>query len=170
MESHGGDWSLFYSYTFTNYKRFDSIANAVTPRPNWPTPETNVLISTTPPHRKSSLGTLNWTLWKDVGQEFMVKSTVNDWIVCQQNGENIVTKQSGSVSCENIKNVATACANVVPNRIKWNSHAPCLFHSSGYYVLDGAANIGWPRHDPCGVNKASQKKGISNPGGQIYLR
>ena len=174
METHGGGWTLVYSYTFTNYSSFDSDSNAVTPRPNWPTLETNVSISTTPPLSESSLGALDWTLWKHVGQEFMVKSTINDWILCQQNHGSIVTKQSGSISCENIKNVhvATTCAGLVLNRITWFSHAPIFFASKAYHSFDGAraTHPHWPRHDPRGEGEANHKKAVSNPGGQIYLR
>ena len=170
MGTHGGGWTLVYSYTFTNYDSFKSASNAVTPRPNWPTPSANVPISTTPPLSASSLGALDWNIWKDIGQEFMVQSTVNDWIVCQPNGGSIVRKEDGSVNCENIKNVATACSGVVPNRVKWWSHAPTLVANSYYYVFDGATDMSWPRHDPCGVDNTNQKKGVSNPGGQIYLR
>ena len=97
METHGGGWTLVYSYSFTNYNSFEARRNAVTPRPNWPAPKANVLISTTPPLSESSLGALDWKVWKDVGEEFMVKSTVNDWIVCEPNGGSIITKQGGQL-------------------------------------------------------------------------
>ena len=170
METHGGGWTLVYSYTFTNYSSFNSPSNAVTPRPNWTTSETNVPVSTTPPLSESSLGALDWNVWKDVGQEFMVKSTINDWIVCQQNNGSIVTKQSGSISCENIKNVAADCVGVTPHSIRWWARAPALRASFSYYLFDGSKDCLWPRHDPCGDGKANHKKGVSNPGGQIYLR
>ena len=170
MQTHGGGWTLVYSYTFTNYSSFDSDSNAVTPRPNWPTPKSNVPVSTTPPLSESSLGALDWNVWKDVGQEFMVKSTINDWIVCQQNGGSIVTKKDGSISCENIKNVATTCVGVAPHNIRWVPRAPTLLASSRYYTFDGSKDYQCPRHDPCGDGKANHKKGVSNPGGQIYLR
>ena len=44
METHGGGWTLVYSYTFTSYDNFDVGENAVTPRPNWPSPSANVPI------------------------------------------------------------------------------------------------------------------------------
>ena len=101
----------------------------------------------------------------------MVKSTVNDWIVCEQDGGSIVTKQAGSISCENIKNVATTCVKVVPDSIKWRCNGPMLRTPSGiFYSFDGATDKGWPRHDPCGNSAAYHKNGVSNPGGQIYLR
>ena len=107
METHGGGWTLVYSYTFTNYNSFTSSSNAVTPRPNWPSPYANVPISTTPPLNESSFGAVDWNVWKDIGKEFMVKSNINDWIVCQPSGGSIVTNKQGSLSCRNIKNVAT---------------------------------------------------------------
>ena len=168
METHGGGWTLAYSYTFTNYNSFTSGSNAVTPRPNWPASGANVPISTTPPLSESSRGAVDWNLWKDIGKEFMVKSNINDWDVCQPNGGSLVTKKEGSLSCKNIKNVTTACSSVTPYRIKWYSRGPSLDVSSHYYFFDGGGN--WPTHDPCGNNGENHNKGLSNPGGQIYLR
>ncbi len=119
METLGGGWTLVYSYTFTNYNSFGSFSNAVTPRPNWPASHANVPISTTPPLSESSRGAVDWNHWKNIGKEFMVKSNINDWIVCQPNGGSLVTKTWGSISCQNIKNVATACSGVAPKRIYW---------------------------------------------------
>ena len=170
MKTHGGGWTLVYSYTFTNYSSFRSGSNAVTPRPNWPVKSATVPISTTPPLSESSLGALNWNLWKDIGKEFMVKSNINDWIVCQPSGGSIVTRKQGSLSCQNVKNVATTCSGVVPYNIYWYSRGPTLHASSYYYYFDGGARSNWPVHDPCGKSNETQKKGVSNPGGQIYLR
>ena len=136
METHGGGGILVYSYTFTHYNSFEAGSNAVTPRPNWPASNDNVPISTTPPLSESSLGALDWNVWKDFGEEFMVRSTVNDWIVCQPNGGSIV------------------------------STLQCCF----FYYLEGDTDDHWPAHDPCRMTKADHKKGVSNPGGQIYLR
>jgi hypothetical protein len=171
METHGGGWTLVYSYTFTNYNSFISRSNAVTPRPNWPVSYANVPISTTPPLNESSLGAVDWNLWKNIGKEFMIKSNINDWIVCQPNGGSLVTKKDGSMSCRNIKNVATACNGVAPNKIYWHSYGPTFIASSWYYHFDGSTSGNYPTHDPCGKDSGSNhKKGVSNPGGQIYLR
>ena len=170
METHGGGWTLVYSYTFTNYSSFHSRSNAVTPRPNWPTPEANVPISTTPPLSVSSLGAVDWNLWKFIGQEFMIKSTINDWIVCQPNDGSIVAKKGGSISCDNIKDVATACSGVVPYRMAWRVRGPALRAEGFYYKFKGGTDRYWPMHDPCGKNKLNHKKGVNNPGGEIYLR
>ena len=45
----------------------------------------------------------------------MIKSNINDWIVCQPSGGSIVTQKHGSLNCQNIKNVATAYSGRVPN-------------------------------------------------------
>ena len=170
MKTHGGGWTLVYSYTFTNYASFDSKSNAVTPRPNWPTPNANVPISTTSPLSESSLGAVDWNLWKDIGQEFMVKSTINDWLVCKPNHGSIVAEKDGSISCDNIKDVATACSGVAPDRLRWWPGGVTFYASKTYYKLQGDTNIGWATHDPCGEAKPNHKKGVNNPGGQIYLR
>jgi hypothetical protein len=172
METHGGGWTLVYSYTFTNYNSFTSASNAVTPRPNWPAGGANVPISTTPPLSESSLGAVDWNLWKNIGKELMIKSNINHWIVCQPNGGSLVTKTVGLTSCQNIRNVATACSGVAPNKIYWYHRGPLLYvpSSSYYYYFDGDTRGGLPTHDPCGNGQTNHKKGVSNPGGQIYLR
>ena len=174
MATHGGGWTLVYSYTFTDYNNFGSYSNAVTPRPNWPVSGANVPISTTPPLNESSHGAVDWNIWKNIGQEFMIKSNINDWIVCQPNGGSLVTKTPGSLSasCQNIKNVATACSGVVPNGVYWHPYGPTVLASSrAYYHFDGNTKGNYPTHDPCGKSSSSNyKKGVSNPGGQIYLR
>ena len=175
METHGGGWTLVYSYTFTNYSSFGSSSNAVTPLPGWPAWQTNVPISTTPPLNESSLGAIEWNVWKDIGKEFMVKSNINHWIVCQPIDGSIVTNLRGSISCRNIKNVATKCNDVVPKDIYWHPRGPSLRRSNSesttYYYFEGDTRSGtFPTHDPCGNYGHNDKKGVSNPGGQIYLR
>ena len=173
METHGGGWTLVYSYAFTNYSSFSTSSNAVTPRPNWPACKANVPISTTPPLNESSLGAVEWNVWKDIGKEFMVKSNINDWVVCQPSNGSIVTKKSGSLNCQSTKNVATDCNGVAPKRIFWWPRGPALSLSntySHYYFFNVGTDYSWPRHDPCGTGGKNHKKGVSNPGGQIYLR
>ena len=170
MVTHGGGWTLVYSYTFTNYNNFVSTNNAVTPRPNWPASGANVPISTSPPLSESSRGAVNFNLWKEIGKEFLIKSNINDWIVCQSNGGSLVTKKDGPLSCQNIKNVATKCQGKAPNRIGWRSYGPSLFASSFYYYFDGSTSGDYPTHDPCGTNNQHQTKGVSYPRGTIFIR
>ncbi|XP_028392894.1 uncharacterized protein LOC114517393 [Dendronephthya gigantea] len=172
METHGGGWTLVYSYTFTKYHVFASGGNAVTPVPNWPAPVANVQNSTTPPFGGSfeEHGAIDWNLWKNIGREFMIKSNINDWIVCEPTHGSIVTKKKGTVKCQNIKNVATACKDVVPTRIIWHAEGPFLGAKGVYYDFQGYTGDHWPTHDPCGTSRQNQKKNVPHPGGQIYLR
>ena len=144
MKTHGGGWTLVYSYTFTNYKNFYWGSNAVTPRPNWPASDANVPISTTPPLNESSLGAVDWDLWKNIGEEFMIKSNINDWLVCQPNIGSIVAKNEGSASCQNIKNVSAVCSDVEPNKINWLNVGPSLTAVKGFYFFDGHTASHYP--------------------------
>ena len=174
METQGGGWTLVYSYTFTNYQSFKSSSNAVTPRPNWPAARASVPVSKTPPLGNLSLGAVEWSIWKEIGNEFMVTSNINDWIVCQPKTGSLVTEKSGAVSCQNIKNVNAACQSVAPITVSWGYYGPMLRASNYiydiYYYFEGGTINDWPTHDPCGKNQANQKKNVLNPRGNIYLR
>ncbi|XP_046856258.1 uncharacterized protein LOC124449380 isoform X2 [Xenia sp. Carnegie-2017] len=171
METQGGGWTLVYSYTFTHYQGFGLTRNAVTPRPNWPAIGATVPVSTTPPLNESLNGAVDWNLWREIGNEFMVTSNINDWIVCQPKTGSLVTKKDGDISCQNIKNVAQACKNKSPSSIIWYSVGPGLKSDSVYYLFEGSINPGWwPTHDPCGKAQKNQKKDVHNPRGNIYIR
>ena len=77
---------------------------------------------------------VDWNVWKDIGKEFMVKSNINDWIVCQPIDGSMVTNGSGSIVCQNVKNVATTCSGVVPYRVLWHARGVCHFTSVYYYL------------------------------------
>lgn len=170
METHGGGWTLVYSYTFTNYNSFNSRSNAVTPRPNWPASSANVPISTSPPLGESLLGAIDFNLWKEIGKEILIKSNINDWIVCQPRIGSLVLQKAGSLNCQNIKNVATRCHGVAPNRISWWNNGPILLASSYFYYFDGQTDQNCPTHDPCGQDRCNVKRGVPNPGGSIFIR
>ena len=170
METVGGGWTLVYSYTFTDYNDFALSKNAVTPRPNWPARLANVPISTTLSLSESLHGAVDWNLWKTIGREFMVKSNINDWIFCRPNIGSIFEMKNGSVTCQNIKNVAPHCDDVKPNRILWYPAGPSIEKTWTYYFFDGSKNANCPTHDPCGNNGYHHVKGVENPAGQIYIR
>ena len=164
MKTHGGGWTLVYSYTFTNYDSDFSESAAVTPRPNWPASDADTPISTTPPLNESSLGAVDWNLWKTIGQEFMIKSNINDRIVCEPGDGSIVEKINGYIRCHNLE---TACT-WLPNEIDWRwGTGPSLTDGVvHFYNFDGSTDIAIPSHVGC-----SQVDGnVTNPVGQIYLR
>ena len=170
METEKGGWTLVYSYTFTNFNNFYSKTNAVTPRPNWPVREAGVPVSTTPPLDEWSSGAVDYNLWREIGHEFMVKSNINDWIVCKPKGGSLVERRNGLIDCKNIKNVAPKCTGIAPNKIAWHKYGPFLSAASVFYDFEHNIEHDWPAHDPCGQRKADHKKGVVNPGGTIFLR
>ena len=172
METRGGGWTLVYSYTFTNYNNFDSVSNAVTPRPNWPASFADVPVSTSPPLDELSRGAVNFTLWKEIGKEFLIKSNINDWIVCLPNNGSMVTEKTGKINCQNIKNVATTCQGKSPTKITWHQYGPYLSSPPSNIFYDFVQSISgdWPCHDPCGTRKKNEKRNVRNPGGAIFLR
>ncbi|CAB4020437.1 Hypothetical predicted protein, partial [Paramuricea clavata] len=171
MDTHGGGWTLVYSYTFTNYDDFYNDNNAVTPRPAWYAPDADVEISNVAPLNEIALGAMDFELWQNVGEEFLIKSNINDWIVCEPDGGSLVREVDGSLSCINIKNVATACEGVEPYRITKHSCGPRIYAATSFYRFDGSKEKCYPVHDPCnsGVT-VNEKKNVSNPGGNIFLR
>ena len=64
----------------------------------------------------------------------MVQSNINDWIICQSSDGSMVTNGSGSIVCQNVKNVATTCSGVVPYRLLWYAGRVCHFTSLYYYL------------------------------------
>ena len=57
METDGGDWTLVWSYTFTDYNHFTAHSNAITPTPNWQVRyEVNVPVSTTASLNETDVG------------------------------------------------------------------------------------------------------------------
>lgn len=77
MEADGGDWTLVWSYTFTNYDVFTSVTNVVTPRPNWPAHGYDG-ISTTAPLNETDYNAVNFSLWKELGRQVLIKSNTNN--------------------------------------------------------------------------------------------
>lgn len=177
METDGGGWTLAWSYTFTSYKSFNDNSNAIKPRPNWPAKsEVNVPISTTPPLNEKDYNAMNFSLWKQIGSQFLIKSNINNWLVCNPGTGSLVDWQDGSVSCQIIKRVTATCNETLPPsefaRIK--GFGPMLYTSGKqrnlYYYFDGYTGQNWPTHDPCGENKPNHLKNVTNPHGNIYIR
>ena len=107
METDGGGWTLVWSYSFTNYGHFNSKSNAITPRPNWPVrSEVDVPISTTPPLNETDYNAMNFSLWKQLGRQVLIKSNINNWLVCHPGDGSLVDWQVGDVNCTMIKQVS----------------------------------------------------------------
>ena len=176
METDGGGWTLVWSYSFTNYGHFNDKSNAITARPNWlVSPRVDVPVSTTPPLNETDYNAMNVSLWKQLGRQVLIKSNINNWLVCHPGDGSLVDWQVGGVNCTMIKQVPDDPSNtLVPSRFVPNSYGP-LFTVSGswntvYYYFDGSTKDRWPIHDPSGTSSPNQMKNVVNPHGNIFIR
>ncbi|XP_020893402.2 uncharacterized protein LOC110232529 [Exaiptasia diaphana] len=170
MVMEGGGWTLVYSYTFTRYYSFTSGFNAVTPLPSWPI-SGNVPISNTAPLNENNWAALEFKLWKNIGgEEIIVKSNINHWILCKEGPASLVNSKPGSITCRVIKNVASTCHDSAPTSLVFENYGVSFLRGSSYYIFDGMTNAHWPSHDPCGQNSENHKKDVINPHGNIYIR
>ena len=175
MDTDNGGWTLVWSYTFTRPGLFQDPYNAVTPIPNWPSSNTNVPRSTTPPAKEYSSGALDFNLWKLIGKQFLIKSNINHWLSCSPGTGSLVDWKVGNIQCNNIKNIApdASCQNTAPDQFSTSNPSGPILQTSGssmFYYFDGDTNGNWPIHDPCSSNQAKQKNGVVSAGGQIYVR
>ena len=170
QKTDGGGWTLVWSYTFTDYKNFNSGSNAITPRPTWTASSANTRVSTTVPLSETHYEAMDFALWRTIGNQALIKSNINNWIVCKEGSGNIVRQRAGSLSCKLVKQVSQQCAGVVPTSLVVTSYGPYLSSSSHYYYFDGSTGGGWPTHDPCGKNQQNQLKSVANPHGNIFVR
>ena len=151
----------------------------MTPRPTWPktvfnpTPE-----STTPPSDIQQYGALEYSLWRNIGEEFMIKSSVNNWIACvPDTGVSFTQWQFGLLTCRMIKSITTICPTLPSgqNNFKLNQwkYGPAILRvgtgGDAFYYFDVDKSDHAPTRDPCGDNQFTNHL----PGeyrGQIWLR
>ncbi|KAL9960606.1 hypothetical protein ACROYT_G034088 [Oculina patagonica] len=173
MDTDGGGWTLVYSYTFTNYVHFQDNSNAITPRPNWPAvSKVDVPVSTTPPLNETDYNAINFSQWKQLGREILIKSNINNWLICHPGTGSLVDWQDGNISCRVTKHVTDTCNGTAP---PWdfkssNAYGPRFRTSANYYYFDGYTRKNWPTHDPCGKNAGNHVKNVIDPHGNIFIR
>ena len=170
QQTNGWGWTLVWSYTFTAYSSFASNANAVTPRPTWTASGANTRVSTTVPFSETHYEAMNFALWRTIGKETLIKSNINNWIVCKEGTGSIMRQKAGSINCKLVKQVSKQCAGGVPKTLVMHNYGPYLSSSSLYYYSDAYTGSDASTHDPCGKNQANQLKGVVNPHGNIFVR
>lgn len=181
QDTAGGGWTLVYSYTFTDFSHFKQNSNALTPRPNWSLKMGNTRISTTPPRSETDYNAMDFNSWKKIGNEFMIKSNVNNWVACIEGGGSLVNWVNGSIKCKLVKNVTGECSNIVPNLFSivfpGESDGPLLSITDiatnpvkSYYYLESSTENAYPTHDPCGKDADFAFVTPNNPHGNIYVR
>ena len=147
-----------------------SSSNAVKPRPSWEVSVANTPVSITVPLNETHYEAMNFSLWRTIGKEFLIKSNINNWIACKEGTGSFVQHKPGSITCKLVKQVSKYCAGVVPTSFKTHSSGPVLEATSFYYFFDGHTRGFWPTHDPCGKGQANQLNGVANPHGNIFIR
>ena len=165
-----------WSYTFTDYENFGADANAVTPRPNWPAgSDADVPISTTPPLNETDYNAMEFSLWRQFGKEILIKSNINNWLVCSPGTGSLVEWQDGNVICKIARRVTDTCSDRPP---------PWTFRGAGYCGPAFIGEVGGmqyyhfvactgeknPAHDPCGEGENNGLKNVKNPHGNIFIR
>ena len=128
--------------------------------------------STTPPSDIQQYGALDFSLWQNIGEEFMIKTNINNWIACTPGSGSFSRWVAGSIDCRMIKSITTSCPNMPsgPWTIIFNVRGPSVKNNNThYYYFDGTTSNHWPTHDPCGLNQANHLTGL-HPRGQIWLR
>ncbi|KAJ7355125.1 hypothetical protein OS493_027914 [Desmophyllum pertusum] len=173
METDGGGWTLVWSYTFTNYGDFMDKSNAITPRPNWPvnSRNANVRISTTVPLKETDYNAMNFSQWKQLGRQVLIKSNINNWLVCHPGTGSLVDWQQGDVSCQIVKRVTDTCKErPAPSTFAPSRYGPVFSTNKLYYYFDGYTKSNWPVHDPCGENDGNHVTNVVNPHGNIFIR
>ena len=160
MDTDGGGWTLVWSYSFTNYSHFKDDSNAITSKPNWlVTNGVNVPISTISPLNETDYNTMNFSLWKQLGRQFLIKSNINNWLVCHPGDDSLVDWQKGDVNCTITKFVADPSESAsVPSKFLPNTNYGPMIYSSGrwnstFYYFNSYTDKGWPTHDPLGRHK-----------------
>ncbi|KAJ7355109.1 hypothetical protein OS493_027898 [Desmophyllum pertusum] len=172
MDTDGGGWTLVWSYTFTNYNNFMDNSNAITPRPNWQVRSVvDVPISTTQPLNETDYNAMDFSQWKQLGRQVLIKSNINNWLVCHPGTGSLVDWQRGDVSCQIVKRVTDTCKErPAPSTFAPIRYGPVFSTTQLYYYFNGYTQDNWPVHDPCGENDGNHVKNVVNPHGNIFIR
>ena len=167
---------MVWSYTFTDYQQFSTPSNAVIPSPNWQSNSSckGVRVSTDIPVSETQYDAVDFRVWKKIGSEFLLKSNINNWFVCQAGKGSLTEWRSGDASCKKVKQVVGVCADKSPPAF-FLTHpcGPQLLKGVGggiFFFFDGNATAEWPVNDPCGSSGADFLKGVDNPHGNIFIR
>ena len=136
----------------------------------------DVPISTTPPLNETDYNAMNFSQWKQLGRQVLIKININNWLVCPPGNGSLVDWQEGSVNYQIVKRVADKCTGTpAPALFAPNQGFGPMFYSTGYwnstyYYFDGYTGGNWPTHDPCGRDSENNLKNVADPHGNIFIR
>ena len=156
-----------------DYIDFAADSNYISPSPSWSYSSHATTVSTTIPLSEDDTGALEFTKWAEFGEDFLVKSNINNWVSCSPNGGSLSKLEHGPVKCKIAKTmVPGVCEDVVPHILLLPSgwYGPTLFARDHYYYFEVSSVTNWPVADPCGSRGTNHLLNIPNPSGWIYLR
>jgi len=180
----GGGWALVWTYTFKDYVNFKSFQNVITPLPSWSDlSNCHSPSSKFPPQGEKSLGAVPYRLWSKLGDKFLIKSNIMNWISCKPGVGSLVNEYNGSINCKIIRQLTPSCAEV-PQWIGYRLQNCAVFLRTRppkpgqggktcggkYIAFDGSWDRVWPIHDGCGTCSTSHLKGVAKPRVNVYIR
>ena len=168
--THGGGWTLVWSYTFTDGANFVNVKNAVTPRPSWKAISANVPVSNQVPLNEIYFQAMEFALWSTIGTEVLIKSNINSWITCKEGIGSIVRQKNGAMTCNLVKPLLQVGGGAMRDFLWWFRTGPALGNRGIFYFFEGSTKEHWPIHDPNGNGQPNQLKGVQNPHGNIFVR
>ena len=153
-----------------------AMSNALTPKPTWSfTSIDPVPTSAIPPSDLQQYGALDFPLLQTIGEEFMVKSNVNNWIACLPGSGSFSGWVQGSITCRMINSITSTCADLPTGQYEmgFTSRGPLVRRSNNpYYIMyfwDSSTDEFWPANDPCSANEPNHIPDLMLKG-QIWLR
>ena len=109
----------------------------------------------------------NFTLWKQLGRQIFIKSSINNWLVCHPVTGTLLDLQKGNVNCTVTKYVhyvadPSKSSSETSKFLPSTNYGP-MFYSSGrwssaFNYFNSYTGKNWLTHDPCGTNRPNQKK------------
>ena len=121
----------------------------------------HVPVSTTPSLNETDYNAVNFSLWKKLGRQILIKSNINNWLVCDPGNGSLVDWQDGDIICMIMKYVTNTCKETPAPSF----FGPTFFIHSRYYHFDTLTENDWPVHDPCGKGEFNQLNGVAEPHG-----
>ncbi|MGH1342823.1 MAG: fibrinogen-like YCDxxxxGGGW domain-containing protein [Nannocystales bacterium] len=171
MTSAGGGWTLVYSYGFTDFSQFNSGTNAVDVVPTWRVaPDDSVPTSTNVPLSLEESGAMEFSLWRELGSAFLVRTNISNSVACEEASGSLVQIIDGGIDCTMVDAITPSCTDIVPSTIEAWAGGLSVFWEDHYYYWDASQGSHWPTHDPCGVNQANHLQDVEDPRGAILLR
>ena len=109
---------------------------------------------------------MDFALWRTIGNQTLIKSNINNWLVCKEGSGSILQQKDGSLSCEIVKKVVPKkCAqqewSASSYKTRSSDNGPYIFLINYYYFFDGSTDDRSPVHNPCTLNfQENHLKGV----------